>query len=75
MRIAHTWQEHQARVKQLRQLGYRVKVVTLPNGDRFVLTSKKHFVCRADHCTWVRSRGGAPAVPWPKKKTRARRRR
>lgn len=73
MRIAHSWQEHQARVKQLRRLGYRVKVVTLPTGDRLVLTSKKHFVCRADHCSWVRSPGGAPAVPWPRRAKKARR--
>lgn len=75
MRTLHDWDQHIARVKQLRRLGYRVKTITLPSGDRVVLTSKKHFVCRADHCSWVRSPGGAPAVPMPKKKARRKARR
>lgn len=68
MRVVRTWEEHQARVKQLRKLGYRVKTVILPNGDRVTLTSKKRFVCRAHHCYSVRDPGGAPAVPLPKKR-------
>jgi hypothetical protein len=56
--------EHRDRVKQLKKLGYKVKIVTLPNGDRLVLTSRKRFVCRAHHCTWQRDPGGSPAVPW-----------
>jgi hypothetical protein len=55
MHIAKSLADHKARVRQLRKL----VLVTL--------TSKKHFVCRAHHCTMVRSPGGAPAVPWPKK--------
>lgn len=61
-------EEHRARVKQLRALGYRVKTIKLPNGQSVTLTSKKRFVCRAHHCTWVRDPGGAPAVPMPGKK-------
>lgn len=67
-----SYEEHLARVRQLRKLGYRVKTIKLPNGQSVVLTSKKHFVCRAHHCTWVRTPGGAPRVPWPKKSTRKR---
>lgn len=43
-------EESQARVRKLRKLGYRVKILNLPNGDRVVLTSKKPFVCSAHHC-------------------------
>ena len=63
-------EEHRARVKQLRALGYRVKVVRLPNGQSVTLTSKKRFVCRANHCTWIQDPGGAPAVPLPRAKKR-----
>lgn len=68
MHIATTIEEHRARVKQLRKLGYRVKTIKLPNGDMVTLTSKKRFVCRANHCTSFRDAGGGPAVPWPKSK-------
>lgn len=68
MRVVKSIEEHRARVAQLRALGYRVKVITLPNGDRVTLVSKKRFVCHAHHCTSVRDPGGARAVPWPKKK-------
>jgi hypothetical protein len=65
MRVITSEDEHRARVKQLRKLGYKVKTITLPNGDRLVLTSKKRFVCRAHHCTSFYD-GGAKKVPWPK---------
>lgn len=77
MRVVKTLAEHNARVAQLRALGYKVKTITLPTGDKVTLTSRKRFVCRANHCTWIRDPGGAPAVPWPgakKKKRRAKRR-
>jgi hypothetical protein len=70
IRVVKSMEEHRARVAQLRALGYKVKTITLPNGDRLVLTSKKRFVCRAHHCTWIRDPGGSPAVPFPKKKKR-----
>lgn len=73
MRIIHSEELHRARVAQLRALGYRVKIVTLPDGSRLVLTSKKRFVCSSHHCLWKRDPGGAPAVPLPKKKPAARR--
>lgn len=76
MRTVRTYEEHLARVRQLRKLGYRVKTLRLPNGELVTLTSKQRFVCRAHHCTAFRDAGGAPAVPWPKtKKKRARRKR
>ncbi len=68
MHIVKSLKEHRDRVKQLRKLGYRVKTIKLPNGDLVTLTSKKRFVCRAHHCTWIRDAGGAPAVPMPKTK-------
>lgn len=70
MRIVKTREEHLARVRQLRKLGYRVKTLRLPNGDFVTLTSKQRFVCRAHHCTQFRDPGGAQAVAWPKKATR-----
>lgn len=75
MRVIHNEEAHRARVAQLRALGYRVKIVKLPDGSRLVLTSKKRFVCSSHHCYWKRDPGGAPAVPWKraKKKKRARR--
>jgi hypothetical protein len=72
MRLVHSMEEHRARVAQLRALGYRVKTILLPNGDRLVLTSKKRFVCSAHHCVTKTDKGGAPAVPWPKKKKKRR---
>jgi hypothetical protein len=65
-----SYEEHLARVRQLRKLGYRVKTIKLPNGQSLVLTSKQRFVCRAHHCTARRDKGGAPAVPWPKQRKR-----
>lgn len=62
---------HRARVAQLRALGYRVKVIKLPDGSLVTLTSKKRFVCSAGHCMWKRDPGGAPAVPLPKRSKRA----
>lgn len=57
---------HRARVAQLRALGYRVKTIKLPDGSLLTLTSKKRFVCTANHCLWRRDPGGAPAVPLPR---------
>jgi hypothetical protein len=69
MRIIKSEAEHRARVAQLRALGYTVKTITLPNGDGLTITSKKRFKCNAAHyCAWIRDRGGAPAVPWPRKR-------
>lgn len=68
MRIVKTLEEHRARVAQLRALGYRVKTIKLPTGELVTLVSKKRFVCRANHCTWIRDKGGAAAVPRPKVK-------
>lgn len=67
MRVIHSEEAHRARVAQLRALGYRVKIIKLPDGSRLTLTSKKRFVCNAHHCFWKRDPGGGPAVPWPKK--------
>jgi G:T-mismatch repair DNA endonuclease (very short patch repair protein) len=75
MRVIHNEEAHRARVAQLRALGYRVKTITLPDGSGLVLTSKKRFVCSANHCFWKRDPGGAPSVPWPKKRTAKKKRR
>jgi hypothetical protein len=74
MLILHNEAEHRARVAQLRALGYRVKTITLPNGDRVTLTSKKRFVCKAHHCFTREDPGGAPKVPWPPKKKKKKKR-
>ncbi len=81
MRVVHSEEAHRARVAQLRALGYKVKILKLPDGSRITLVSKKRFVCTAHHCYWKRDPGGALAVPRPKlprkpakKKKRARRR-
>jgi hypothetical protein len=65
MRVVKSWNEHQARVAHLRALGYRVKIITLPNGDRVVLKSKKPFVCSSSFCTTAKDK------PVRKKKRRA----
>lgn len=75
MRLIHNEEAHRARVAQLRALGYRVKIVKLPDGSRLVLTSKKRFVCSSNHCFWKRDPGGAPAVPLRKVKRKASKRR
>lgn len=75
MRVIHNEEAHRARVAQLRAMGYRVKIITLPDGSRVVLTSKKRFVCNSSHCFWKRDPGGAPAVPLPKKPKAAKKRR
>ena len=75
MRVVRNEEAHRARVAQLRALGYRVKIVRLPDGSRLVLTSKKRFVCTSHHCFWKADPGGAPAVPWPKKKAKKKGRR
>jgi hypothetical protein len=49
--------QHRARIKKLRAQGYRIKIVSLPNGTKVVLKSKKAFVCRGAHCV-SRSRIG-----------------
>lgn len=72
MRIVKSMEEHRARVAQLRALGYRVKTIKLPTGDLVTLVSKKRFVCKAGHCTWLRDKGGAAAVPRPKVAKRKR---
>jgi hypothetical protein len=75
MRVIHSEEAHRARVAQLRALGYRVKIVKLPDGSRLTLTSKKRFVCSAHHCFWKRDPGGSAAVPLPKKRAAKKRRR
>jgi len=42
--------QSRARIKKLRTMGYKVKTVTLPNGDRVILKSRKRFVCTKSHC-------------------------
>lgn len=76
MRVIHNEEAHRARVAQLRALGYRVKIVKLPDGSRLVLTSKQRFVCSSHHCYWKRDPGGARAVPLKKRASskKARRR-
>lgn len=72
MRVLHSLEAHRARVAQLRALGYRVKVIKLPDGSLLTLTSKKRFVCSAGHCLWKRDPGGAPAVPLKRPKAKKR---
>lgn len=72
MRVLHSLEAHRARVAQLRALGYRVKTIKLPDGSLVTLTSKKRFVCSAGHCLWKRDPGGAPAVPLPKRSSKAK---
>lgn len=73
MRVIHSEEAHRARVAQLRALGYRVKIIKLPDGSRVTLTSKQRFVCSAHHCFWKRDPGGAPAVPFKKPKATSKR--
>jgi hypothetical protein len=74
MRVIHSEEVHRARVAQLRALGYRVKIIKLPDGSRVTLTSKQRFVCSAHHCLWKRDPGGAPGVPFPKVPKKAKKR-
>ena len=49
MRVVSSLQESKDRVRALRKMGYRVKILTLPDGTRVVLKSRKPFVCSAHH--------------------------
>lgn len=67
---AVTQEEAEARARQLRKLGYKIKRIPTPWGAVY-LRSKKRFVCSGSHCVYK------PGTPPPMKRRRkvAKRRR